>query len=187
MQKKIVSFALLLFFVSIIVGNRSNCKRYENKVYRLTHVFPGKQPFYSFLRFSPNGMFEEFYNIANGNNGLELGANYSVSSLIGYYSCPTSKKMYSTGLGFLYKNEGIPFLKKNGGTGTVDSYFRFSDDRKKLRGKRLDAVYETGTDVFDEANQPVFRSNISIITGQRVKFRRRYAFGDSESDESDQA
>ena len=187
MQKLTLFFALLLFFVSSVNGKHSHCERYENKIYRLTITYPGKEPFYSILRLLPNGMFDEFSSVANGNSTAEVVVNYKLSGRVGYYSCPTSKKMYLTSLGFIYKTEGAELLKKNGAIAANDYFFRFSDDRKKLRGKSQDAAYTSGTDAFNEENASIFQAPIASIKGERVKFRRRYTFGDSESDESGQA
>ena len=186
MKKLTLFFALLLLCVSIINGKHSHCERYENKIYRLTITYERKEPFYSILRLLPNGMFDEFSSVANGNSTAEVVVNYKLSGRVGYYACPTSKKMYLTSLGFIYKTEGVELLKKNGAIESNDYFFRFSDDRKKLRGKSQDAAYTSGTDAFNEENASIFKAPIASIKGERVKFRRRYKV-DSGSNESNKA
>ena len=184
MQTPTMFLALLLLFVSIVHGQKSDCKRYENKVYRLNVTFPDLDPLYAIVRLLPNGMFDELFSIANGNNEDEVGANFALSNRVGQYSCDTPRKMYLTGYGFLYKTEGVEYLKKNGGTVMHDYLFRFSKDRKTLHGKVRFAVYKCGTDPFDGDNKHVHQGPIGIVTGERIKFRRNYSFDSSETRES---
>ena len=187
MQTATVFFALLFSLMTIVHGKDSYCKRYENKIYRLKVTFPYLEPLHAIVRFLPNGMFDELFSIAGGHNKAEVGVDFALSNRIGYYSCPSPTQMYLTGYGFLYKTEGVKFLEKNGATVMHDYSFRFSSDRKKLNGKVKFGVYKCGTDPFDEENETVHEGPIGIVTGERVKFRRRYAFGDSESDKSPKA
>ena len=151
-----------------------SCKPFENKIYQLTVTFPGAVPLYAGLRLLPNGMFDEIFSIANGNNAAEVGANFALSNRYGYYKCLSNNQMRLTGYGFLYKTADVPFLATNGADVTHDYRFQFDSTGRTLTGKVRFGVYTAGSDPFDTNNVAVFPGPIGDVKGELLKFRARY-------------
>ncbi len=174
----------LLSFVYIIHGdyqyssNNINCKRFENKVYLLTVTFPKKKPFNAALRLLPNGVFDELFSIANGNNAAEVGANFSLSNRIGYYKCLQKNYVRLTGLGFLYKTKDVPFLADNGAIVIHDYNLKFSNNDKRCTGRVKFAVFESGTNPFTTSDDPVDEGDIGDVKCELLKFRKYFDLSD---------
>ena len=169
-----IRFLLFVSFVYITDANYSACSRYVNKIYKITVTFPRKTSLYAIVRLLPHGVFDELFSIANGNNEDEVGANFALSNRVGYYRCPNERDMQLTGLGFLYKTEGVPFLKKNGAVVTHDYAFRFSNDGTSCYGKVQFAVFSCDANPFLDDSTPVFEGEVGTLTCELLKFRPYY-------------
>jgi len=151
-----------------------SCKQFENKIYQVTVTFPSLQPLFVGVRLRPNGMFDEICNIGNGNNEAELGANFGLSTRVGYYKCLPNNKMRITGYGYLYKNPDISFLATNGAVVMHDFSLQFDNSGKTLTGNVTFAAFTSGTNPFDMDNVPIMPGPIGVVTGELLRFRARY-------------
>lgn len=181
-QRPIV-LLLLISWISITDAQKKNsdsqCSRYVNKIYQIKVTFPDKVPLYAILRLLPNGAFDELFSIANGNNAAEVGVDFALSNRVGYYRCSTLTEMQLTGLGFLYKTEGVPFLKVNGAVVIHDYAFRFSDDGKRGQGTVKFAVFPSGTNPFAADAIPVHIGDLGILTFEQISFRPYFSLSSS--------
>ena len=174
-QKQFIVF-ILVIANSIAIGDRirTNCGRFENKMFQITVTFPGKKPLYATVHLFPDGVFHEIFSIANGNSEAQVGANFALSDRFGTYTCLPDNHVHFTGFGYLYKTDSLPFLSYDGAVVIHDYHFRFSSDGKSCNGLVKFAVFKSGTNPFSTTDRPVFEGDIGVVTCELLEFRPYY-------------
>lgn len=155
-------------------SSSSSCQRFENRIYLLTVTFPDLKPLNAAMRFQSYGAFDEIFSVGDGNNGEQVGANFSLSHRFGFYKCLSKNIVRATGLGFLYKTLDVPFLKDNGATVIHDYYFTFSNNDQSLTGRVKFAVFTNGKNPFTTSDSPVFQGPVGQVKGELLRFRKYF-------------
>jgi hypothetical protein len=181
-QKQVIVFLLvvLLYIVNGQSGQYStntNCKRFENKVYQINVTFLGGTPFNAALRLLPNGVFDIFDNIENGNDFLEIGVNVSSGNIIGYYKCPNRNSILLTGIQYIYQTDTVPGLQ-NGAVATQDFYLSFSKNDQNCTGSGITTAFASGTNPFAANNPPIYQSPTVTVQCELLKFRTHFDLSD---------
>jgi hypothetical protein len=172
MEKPTIAVFFFLF-IHITDSGSCRCKNFENNIYQFTITITGYKPFYTLGVFSPNGMFYETSNVANGQNAAELGTNFAFNVHSGFYECLPGNKVHVTCFGYLYQTNDSAVLKTNGAIGVHDYELQFlQNDNRQCNGTFSYALYTTGVNPFDSTNTPLAISANNSVTGQL--FNGRY-------------
>ena len=163
---KSILFSFLLMKIIFIEIDSNSCRLFENRLYQIKGQFPGLKEFYGLMTLLPNGNYFQTFNIANGNNELEVGFNFQSNTHQGHYKCLSGNRLKLTNIGFIYKtNQSISILEENGALSLLQYRIQFLDGtNRRGQGNIRFSFFQTGINPFNPRNQPILNGPIGNLT-----------------------